>query len=60
MAKRADIKTGFLCNNNCRFRVHADNKFKGNRRMEDVSKDMEDARKTGCDGFSMIDSLLYV
>jgi len=50
MAKRVDIKTGFLCNNNCRFCVQADNKFKGNRRKEDIFKDMEDALKTGCEG----------
>jgi len=43
--KRVDIKTGFICNNNCRFCVQADNKCKGNRSFEDIKKDLEDCRK---------------
>lgn len=50
MAKRVDIKTGFLCNNNCRFCVQADNKYRGNRSKEDIFRDMEEAQKTGCTG----------
>jgi len=47
--KRVDIKTGFICNNNCRFCVQADNKLKGNRSLEEIKKDLEDSRKR-CDG----------
>ncbi|NQU88026.1 MAG: radical SAM protein [Mariniphaga sp.] len=43
--KRVDIKTGFLCNNNCRFCVQADNKCKGNRSFDDISNDLIDSRK---------------
>ncbi|MBW2977570.1 radical SAM protein [Candidatus Woesearchaeota archaeon] len=43
--KRVDIKTGFICNNNCRFCVQAHNKFKGNRSFEEIKKDLIDARK---------------
>lgn len=46
--KRLDLKTGFLCNNNCQFCVQADNKYKGNRSLEDLKKDMEESRKL-CD-----------
>lgn len=48
MGKRVDIKTGFICNNNCRFCVQADNKLKGNRSFEDIKKDLKDSRKR-CD-----------
>jgi len=47
-SKRVDIKTGFLCNNNCRFCVQADNKCKGNRSFEDIEKDLIDSKKR-CD-----------
>ena len=47
--KRADVKTGFLCNNNCRFCVQAWKKHLGNRSTEDIKKDMVSARKT-CSG----------
>lgn len=43
--KRVDIKTGFICNNNCRFCVQADNKCKGNRSLKEIKKDLEDSRK---------------
>jgi len=46
--KRLDLKTGFLCNNNCLFCVQADNKCKGNRSFDELKKDMLDARKR-CD-----------
>ncbi|MBN2112455.1 radical SAM protein [Candidatus Woesearchaeota archaeon] len=49
MGKRVDIKTGFICNNNCRFCVQADNKCKGNRSLEGIKKDLEDSRKR-CEG----------
>lgn len=45
MEKRVDIKTGFICNNNCRFCVQADNKCKGNRSFEEIKKDLIDSRK---------------
>ncbi len=41
--KRLDLKTGFLCNNNCLFCVQAHNKFKGNRSTEDLKKDLEES-----------------
>ena len=49
MEKRVDIKTGFSCNNNCLFCVQADNKYKGNRPLEDIKKDLEDSRER-CEG----------
>jgi len=42
---RVDIKTGFICNNNCRFCVQADNKCKGNRSFEQIKSDLIDSRK---------------
>ena len=48
--KRLDIKTGFTCNNNCRFCVQAHKKKFGNRPTEDIKKDLEKARKTKCNG----------
>lgn len=47
--RRVDVKTGFLCNNNCRFCVQAHNKLKGNRSIEEIKKDLEGSRKD-CDG----------
>jgi len=47
--KRVDIKTGFICNNNCRFCVQADNKCKGNRSFEEIKKDLEECRSR-CEG----------
>ncbi|MBN2422218.1 radical SAM protein [Candidatus Woesearchaeota archaeon] len=50
MGKRVDIKTGFLCNNNCRFCVQAHKKKFGNRPTKDIVNDLKKARKTGCTG----------
>ncbi len=50
MGKRVDIKTGFKCNNNCKFCVQAWKKPEGNRPKEDISKDLYDAKKAGCVG----------
>ncbi|MBD3204142.1 radical SAM protein [Candidatus Woesearchaeota archaeon] len=50
MQKRVDIKTGFLCNNNCRFCVQAHKKKFGNRTTEDIKKDLLDAKKNECTG----------
>jgi len=47
--KRVDIKTGFVCNNNCLFCVQADNKFKGNRSLEDIKKNLIEMIET-CQG----------
>jgi sulfatase maturation enzyme AslB (radical SAM superfamily) len=44
MAKRADVKIGFVCNNNCRFCVQAHKKQFGSRTVEDIKKDLEMAR----------------
>ena len=50
MSKRVDIKTGFLCNNNCLFCVQGANKNKGNRQKEDIFIDLKKAKETGCIG----------
>ena len=47
--KRLDLKTGFLCNNNCLFCVQADNKLKGNRKLNELEKDLKDGLKQGCE-----------
>jgi MoaA/NifB/PqqE/SkfB family radical SAM enzyme len=46
--KRVDIKTGFLCNNNCLFCVQADNKCTGNRSFEEIVNNLKECRKN-CD-----------
>lgn len=46
--KRLDLKTGFLCNNNCLFCVQADNKLKGNRSLSELKKDLDESRSR-CD-----------
>ncbi|MDH3353343.1 MAG: radical SAM protein [Nanoarchaeota archaeon] len=46
--KRVDIKTGFLCNNNCRFCVQANNKCKGNRSFEEIKQNLIECRER-CD-----------
>jgi len=44
--KKADIKTGFLCNNNCRFCVQGEVKKKlGNKSTGEVRKILKDAAK---------------
>jgi len=47
--KRLDLKIGFLCNNNCKFCVQADNKPDGNRSFNEIKADLIDSRKR-CDG----------
>jgi radical SAM protein with 4Fe4S-binding SPASM domain len=47
--KRVDVKTGFICNNNCLFCVQADNKCKGNRSFEEIKKDLIESKKR-CSG----------
>lgn len=46
--KRVDIKTGFVCNNNCRFCVQAHKKHLGNRKTTEIKNDIKEARKR-CD-----------
>ena len=48
MNKRVDIKTGFICNNNCLFCVQADNKFKENKTFQEIKKDLVECKKR-CD-----------
>ena len=48
MGKRVDVKTGFLCNNNCLFCVQAHKKHLGNRTTEEIKKDLKASRKR-CD-----------
>ena len=43
--KRVDIKTGFMCNNNCMFCVQAHKKHLGNRTTEEIKKDLRESRK---------------
>jgi len=47
--KRVDIKTGFICNNNCLFCAQAHKKYLGNRITGEIKKDLEKARKTCID-----------
>lgn len=47
--EKIDIKTGFLCNNNCLFCVQAHNKLKGNRSFEDISYNLKEGIKMGCE-----------
>ncbi len=48
--KRADIKTGFLCNNNCIFCVQAHKKKYGNRSTDEIKADLEKSKDNGCKG----------
>jgi len=43
--KKADIKTGFLCNNNCKFCVQGDKKHLGNKSTEEIKKILREAAK---------------
>lgn len=50
MNKRADIKTGFNCNNRCQFCVQGNKRdLYGNKTTEEVKKILDDAKLT-CDG----------
>ncbi|MFP4190416.1 MAG: radical SAM protein, partial [Candidatus Woesearchaeota archaeon] len=50
MMKRVDIKTGYLCNNNCRFCVQAHNKKYANKSYDEILLSLQDAKKAGCTG----------
>lgn len=43
--KRVDIKTGFVCNNNCIFCVQAHNKLKGNRSIDEIKENLSECRQ---------------
>ncbi len=45
MQKRVDIKTGFTCNNDCKFCVQAHKKKFGNRTTKEIKKDLKETRK---------------
>lgn len=47
--KRVDVKTGFICNNNCSFCVQAHKKQLGNRTTTSIKQDLEESR-TRCRG----------
>ncbi len=48
--KRADIKVGFRCNNNCRFCVQADKKGWGDKTTDQIKQDLDESRKNGASG----------
>ncbi len=48
--KRLDLKVGFSCNNNCRFCVQAHKRHLGDRTTEELKKEMDKGRETGCEG----------
>lgn len=48
--KRVDIKTGYLCNNNCLFCVQAHNKDYANKNFDEILKSLDSAKENGCTG----------
>jgi MoaA/NifB/PqqE/SkfB family radical SAM enzyme len=50
LRKRVDIKTGMLCNNNCRFCAQAHKRRFGNRTTQAIQADLAAARRNGCEG----------
>lgn len=48
--KRVDIKTGYLCNNNCVFCVQAHNKRFANKNNEEIKISLRSAKKDGFQG----------
>jgi biotin synthase-like enzyme len=50
MEKRVDIKTGYLCNNNCLFCVQAHNKQYANKNYDEIIESLQNAKKDGCSG----------
>ncbi len=48
--KRLDIKTGYVCNNWCRFCVQAHNRHFGNRTTDEIKKSLLEAKKAGARG----------
>ena len=47
LTKRIDLKTGFLCNNNCRFCVQAHKKKFGNISKADLKKSLRESAQEG-------------
>jgi len=45
MLSRVDIKTGFTCNNNCKFCAQADHRTFGNRIFQEIAKNLESCSK---------------
>ncbi len=48
--KRVDIKTGYLCNNNCLFCVQADNKKYKNKDYDIILENLKSGIRSGCEG----------
>jgi MoaA/NifB/PqqE/SkfB family radical SAM enzyme len=48
--KRVDIKTGYLCNNNCSFCVQAHNKQFANKNNTEIKQSLINAKKDNCQG----------
>ena len=48
--KRVDIKTGYLCNNNCLFCVQAHNKKYANKSYDEIISSLKTAKNDGCSG----------
>lgn len=45
MMKRLDLKTGFLCNNNCRFCAQAHCRKMGNKKTEKIKEDLKESKE---------------
>ncbi len=48
--KRLDLKTGFSCNNNCKFCVQAHKRHLGDRTTEELKMEMDKGRENECEG----------
>ncbi len=48
--KRVDIKTGYLCNCNCKFCVQAHNKKFANKSHDEIKESLRNGRKDNCEG----------
>ncbi|MFP4111859.1 MAG: radical SAM protein [Candidatus Woesearchaeota archaeon] len=48
--KRVDIKTGYLCNCNCKFCVQAHNKKYANKDYDEIKESLVNAKKDNCSG----------
>lgn len=48
--RRVDIKTGYTCNNNCKFCVQAHNRQYGNKSTAEIKKALVDAKENNCQG----------
>ncbi|HDP73640.1 MAG TPA: radical SAM protein [Candidatus Woesearchaeota archaeon] len=50
MTERVDVKTGYYCNNWCRFCVQAHNRKYGNRTTQEIKDSLAEAKKEGVTG----------